>query len=128
MTTMTIEAGNVELTKQAALRLLEMANRDYEAAEQAGQGAERRITDLDNLAAELAAHGISGPLMEAVVSMSENAVKAQANARERIATADKDKQDANALLAAVAQHENAADALAATQGAAHDTGFYGVRH
>lgn len=121
------EATNLELSMQVARQLKELAGRDYEAAEQAKVDAEKRIAQLDAFSNQLAAAGIKGPVMEAVANMSENVITAKSTAVQQLATADKDLRDAAAALDGFRAHQDAAEKLAQTGGAAKDTAWYGAR-
>ena len=121
------EAENFEVLDQSARRLREMAYSDYEAATQELVVAQKRVQDLDNMAGQLAAHGIGDPLMRALADMSETATRNVETARTKVADADQGKRAADALAAELKTHQNLADAVASTPGAARDTGFYGGR-
>lgn len=122
------EGTNLEVAAQVARQLAEMATRDVEAATQRKNDAEARIARLDAFAAQLASAGISGPVMEALSAMSENAGQRKATAEADVANANKDHVDAAKALEGFQRHEAAADSLAATGGAAKTTAFYGVQH
>lgn len=124
MTAPPAEAANLEMAVQVAERLITECQREMDAAQAERVKATAMATMAEGFGASLAAAGVSGPLMDALAAYAESAEAARNAAEARIAAADAALSSAKSAREGLKVHEAAADALAATGGAADQTAWY----
>jgi hypothetical protein len=120
------EITNLEAAIAVVSKMQQEALREFDAAGAEKANAEKALAGVEQASADLASAGVSGPVMDAFVRYHEAMEQASLAAAGKLAAYEAAKAAADAMRGALASHQDAADSLAATGGAANRTGWYGA--
>lgn len=128
MPTETIETefSSLETATQIADRLKETSAREVDEAAARVTALRGRLAAAETMSGSAASAGIKGPVMDRLVNHYEVLQGRLTRAQADHAHASDQLDHANALRESLRPHEDAADQLAATGGAAKETAWYGV--
>jgi hypothetical protein len=118
------EISNLEAALRVVSQMQAEARQALDAAQAEKAAAEQAMRNTEQASENLAAAGVSGPVMEAFVRYHEATEMAERAAAAKVVACDMALAAANSARGALAAHQDAADQLAATGGAARDTGWY----
>jgi hypothetical protein len=118
------EISNLEAAVRVVSQMQAEARKSLEDAQLEKSRAEQALKNAEQASQDLAAAGISGPVMEAFVRYHEAMEVAERAAASEVVAYEMAVQAADSARGALQAHQDAADRLRATQGAADKTSFY----
>jgi len=119
------EIQNLEAAIQVVSEMQRKAQQELDAATAEKSRAQQELRDAEQAANDLAAAGVKGPVMTAFTDYYEATERAELAAASKMVAAEQRMAAANAARGALAAHQDAAERLAATGGAADSTKWYG---